>query len=263
MIYNQWIEKYPGKVDWDDVCRFAKLKERFIEKHIDYVNWNSVSQFQKLSESFIEKHYHLVNWNLIVIYQTLSVEFLDKVNFIWNTSNWNNISRCQNLTEDFITKYSDKVDWNYISQCQLLSDSFIIANQNNVNWNLITEFQNLSPSLMLKFIQNDKIKLHILINNQYSWNKLFEDVTNIVTLADHITVLNCCYDSLYLKNISRYEKQQNEIRIKKLYNKLLCINSSIICIQQQWLQCYYNPQFLICRKRLTREFQAMNNLLFY
>ena len=257
MIDYNWIERYPGKVDWNDICTFAKLTEKFIAKHANYVQWDRVSQFQKLSESFIQKHYHLVNWNLIVIYQHLSVEFLDELNFIWNSSNWNNISSCQILTEEFITKYCNKLNWNNISQYQSLSESFLIQNENNIDWNFISEFQNLSPPFVLKYVLNDKIKLHILINNRQSWNNLFNDVINIVKLANHITVLNCFYDSP-LKKADGYKKQQNIIVIKQLFNKLVSVNSSVIRIQQQWLQCYYNPQFLTCRKRLTREFEELN-----
>ena len=101
---------------------FQALSETFIEKYKGKLNWNNVSMYQKMSEEFIERHKNDVDWYYVSMFQKLSESFIEKFK---DYVAWQNISTYQKLSEPFIEKFKDKVTWRYISLYQTLSDKFI------------------------------------------------------------------------------------------------------------------------------------------
>ena len=222
-IDYKWIKKHPNKVDWNDVCMFGSLKLKWIENFEHFVNWNTVCTFQHLNENFIRKWYYRVNWDLIVIHQKLNDSFIDECHAIWNTDNWKNISRYQRLSSSFIDKYSTHLNWSELSLNPYLPSEIVVKYKNKIDWKM-------------------------LILNVKVWKRFIKSDYNLLKCADEITI-QCCTSS------------SNTSQLKKCFSRLIEINRKLIKIQNAWRICVSNPSFLICKKRLIREFNELNDLI--
>ena len=228
---ENFIEKYPSKIDWSSILYCQKLTESFIEKyqsHFSFVSilknqnvsekfiknngnkidnklWSIIVQYQKLSESFIEEEKNKKRFDLYktICHQTLSESFIEKLveENLFNDGAWNLVSAYQILSEPFMEKYQDKINWFSISKYQVLSEPFIEKYIDKLNLDYISKNQKLSETFIEKF--QDKVDW----NNISTYQKLSEDF--IDKFKDKV---DWYYISVYQKlSESFIEKHQNYV----------------------------------------------------
>jgi peroxiredoxin len=90
------LEKFQDKVDWNMICRYQQLNEKFIRKHLDKLNIKSILKYQELNDNFK---------NLLRTYSSKEIELLaNKYNI--------NIIKDNNgqFTKEFIEEFKNKIN---------------------------------------------------------------------------------------------------------------------------------------------------------
>ena len=107
----------------------------------------------------------------------------------------------------------------------------------------------MNQTLNSKFIYENASRLHwnLLPNNIKTWRLLSKDP---------LTIIKC---SLYIKNM-KDDKRQNSKRIAKMKELSIKLVYGVKIIQRQWKRCIANPEYYLCKRRLYREFEELNDL---
>jgi len=101
---NWFLHKYRTTMDWDDVCTYQNLNEKFIEEHVDcidsYSSWGYLCSHQDLSIDFLEKHEANIDWSSLIQNAYTVKELVEK--FYSHFSLFE--IRQRNLIEEFMTE---------------------------------------------------------------------------------------------------------------------------------------------------------------
>ena len=156
-----FLEKYKGKLYWNNICLHGNVSMSFINKYKDKINFHllirNINCPLKVYTQYTNKLKE--EWDYISKIE-LPVWVCKKIS---SHLNWSYVSILRHLSEDFIREFQNKVDWYYISKYQHLSETFIREFQDKVNWRCISGHQSLSEDFTREFIK--RIDLTELLSN--------------------------------------------------------------------------------------------------
>ena len=72
---------------------------------------------------------------------------------------------------------------------------------------------------------------------------------------------NLAKNLYYVSMLNNYLIEENEIKKSLENNEYIEIYDSVLTIQKYWLNSYYNPQYKVCKNRLLRQFEELNQEL--
>jgi hypothetical protein len=203
--------------DLDSVSYNKKVTWSIIINNLEYPwNWNVLSNNKNISWTLLQTYPILNNkLNWFIIYSNpYQVDIAIIENNPGKPWNWNNLSYHPNLKVDFIDKYK------------------------NENWNWDAIALNNSNCITADFILNNFDKFNI--------NKLHRNYYLTLEIIDKYKDKPWDWD-----NLSYNFKIYN---IESEFNKKAREHMAAYKILYTWLRSYYNPNYLICKKRLYKEY---------
>jgi hypothetical protein len=239
-------------INWDIVMKFKdkpwnwyllsdsdNLDWNIILKYIDLPwNWNLISLNLKVTSLILSTNQNW-NWNYLSYNKSITDEILqDHLDKPWN---WDNLSsNCQNsITKEFILNNPDK-PWDY----NKLGYYNVIIIDKITNWRIISRNCNLSFEFILehinKFIRDGDWE-YLSRNN----NITYEYVSNNRNLPWDWSVLSGNKNMLDIEVEFKLKAREHMAAYK---------------ILQYWLRSYYNPEYLICKRRLYNEFKNLTRV---
>ena len=228
------------------------LSLKFIQKNIDILDARLLSTNPNLTIDFIQK-YPNKQWEYSYFSKNGKFymnDVLKHPEIPWNYAalSWNNnimpedilknpqipwtpeqVSWNPNITLDFFEKYfiegNRPYDMKYISMSAGITMSDIESSMNKYNWNLnwVAENPNLTYDFFNKYIID--LSRFVLFRNEYN-----------------------CWDIHLAKNLFGY----HPYFIRKN------LESKIIPIQTKFIEKYWNPKYSLCRNRLLKQFNNLN-----
>lgn len=247
-LYENFVHLFKDKLNWDKISYNEHLSSSFLLKFNNYIHWDIVSINLCLSVEIISELFYFLIWDLLPVNKHFTEKIASAFNYMWTDHDWIfQISQYVKLSENFMRNYKNDLDWNRLSAHQIMSESFIIEFEHLINWDIISNKQTLSTNFIS--IYKDKINWIALVCNAKSRHNI--DYTNIyVTAIEHeITKYLDSNGFAYPLQYSIYRSYMTLI-IKKI-NKF---KQKIITIQKQWRHCVSNPSYVVCQRRLYREF---------
>lgn len=183
------------------------------------------------------------------------------VNDELNRHAWIGLSKNPNITIDFIRDYKDKLDFNLLSSNKAVKAEDIINNQ-DLRW---TEAVINNPNVNLEVIKMyipRKIRNDELFDIAKSQNIKPGELLSLDSLQkQNMNVIKKIYilnPNTSLSDIRQWKIRITDMRHNKLYGeirKIFYTIDRVERIEDQFLECYYNPQYKFCRKRVMRQYE--------
>jgi hypothetical protein len=284
------IETFPDKPwDWNMLSGRPDIDMSFISKFPTNWNWfilsrnNYIIQKSQIVEKYSEMPW---DWDYLSLGDTsLVLKFPDKP---WN---WLNISRKKSnpgiweliaafpnrfgeRNMEYIArhiKHTSEIEWDIVYKTIDLWDLNILFFEHGHNWDLVqkrpkwTKWNWKSVSRIVPWDIFEKY-----INNpDFTWNYHVISKKNnipwdIVIRYPHIPWKESNISrnlSLTLDFIKKFPYGPwNSYIIKKRFDYSIEEVISAKKIQRAWIQAYYNPNYLICRRRLKRQFEDLESI---
>jgi hypothetical protein len=176
------------------------------------------------------------DWYIMDLKPNLTLEFIQKhIDKPWN---FESLTHNIVITAEFVLKNKDKPwDWWSVGYKTDITMDIIKNNPDKLwNWDII----NSNSNIPINDIPLVHIKWNIISRrNNLKWNIIENNfdkslVWNTIRIIDILDV-----EDELLKRLRKYMVAYK--------------------IQQYWFRAYYNPNYLICKKRLSREFKYLTN----
>jgi hypothetical protein len=285
-IIKQNIDLYKSKLNWDGMgCNFdfeildnlglsvpwnfynlsycnSNINWDIVIKYKDQDwNWDYLSNCEKIDWNIIVDNLDQAwNWNHISFNLKITSQVLS-TNHNWN---WHHLSYNNSITDEILLDHPDK-PWDYAclsSSRNNISKEFVLNNpdkpwdydllaynNNIIIKDKITDWSMLSQNLDLSF---EFIKKNI---DKFirSGNWFFLSINNNLTYE----LLNNNRNLPW--NWGALSVNDNMLDIEVEYNKKTRLYLAAYKIQQYWLRAYYNPEYLICQRRLYNEFENLTS----
>jgi hypothetical protein len=255
-------------INWDIVIKY---------KDQDW-NWDFLSNSQNLDYNIILDHiYKPWNWDKISLNLKITSPVLS-TNYNWN---WNILSKNNSITEEILLDHKDK-PWNYSKLSSSISKEFVLNNPDKP-WDYnklaanniliikdkITDWSMVSEKLPLDFIKEN---INLFTTN-YSWrcitrneNMNFDFILEhkdkpldwiTISYSNYITYENVS-DNINLPwDWGALSGNKNMLDIESEFKLKAREHLAAYKIQQTWFKAYYNPEYLICKRRLYNEFENL------
>ena len=264
-LHVSFIFNFPDKAwDWMKLSRqvfksqsvkMTKLVEKFHDKPWDWEYLSSRSDIDlSLLYKFPNKSW---DWKGMMIYRPLVVmqlikDFPDKP--------W--------YYESIAKNKSIKMNWDIVYNTIEKWDIQTLFYNHGHNWDLVIKFPDKwskSWKSLSKIVDWDTLQKYpdlpwdfkiICKKSDIPWNMVIKTASilnwNWGILSNHY--------SLKLELVKRHAKYPwNRFVIKKRFDFLIDEYMAIIKIKRAWLRAYYDPQYVICRNRLKREFAELSS----
>jgi hypothetical protein len=148
------------------------------------------------------------------------------------------LSNCRNITKEFVLNNPDK-PWNYD---HLGYNNIIIADE-ITNWYIISKNLEISFEFILEHI-----------------NKFVRDGNwFFLSISKNITYENVNNNRNMPWNWDALSQNENMFNIENEYIIKTRKYMAAYKIRQTWLRAYYNPEYLICQRRLSREYENLTS----
>lgn len=245
-IDYKWIKRYPNRVDWTDISINAKLKNKFIRQYKDYVNWLEIGIHQRLNYETLSECGHYLDWNVIVMFQIIPEDLLIQYRDRMTEECWRiYVPRFQKLSTDFIQTYLESFEVYYLIKYQKLSKKQLIwCCQLNMG-QCVSKYHRLKPTMICELISELDWKL--LIRNPHIDANKFKD-HEIITIKP------------YLNRMFKYEVMRrgrcSEL-VWTLVHRLWRLERFAKTIQNYWRRAISDPNYIVCKRRLRREFNDL------
>jgi hypothetical protein len=245
--------------DWDALSNSRNLDYNIILEHINQAwNWDSISFNLKITSQVLSTNQNL-NYYILSFNKSITEEILiDHKDKPWNYVGLS--SNCQNISKEFVLNNPDK-PWNY----DLLAYKNIII-MDKIS-NLTTVIHN--TKLPLEFIKEN---IDLFTTDQ-QWRCLSKNenlnfdfiLDNLDKSLDWSAISSSDYITYEIVNNNRnlpwnwrcLTVNKNMLDIKSEFKLKAREHIAAYKIQQYWLRDYYNPEYLICQQRLSREFKSL------
>ena len=258
--------------DYESLSRRKNIDFNFVSEFIDKPwNWCEISYRNKIPIGMLIyiSTLHRLDWYKLS--QTYSdIEIAENIQLDWYWYNifslrdkesihliFRNIDHLENAILDKIvksicydTKNINKIPWHIIMKCEHI----------RWNWDLLSSRQDLSLECLLKYHKKDWHWKVISKNKAITWdfvskNKHLPWDYEFLSNNPNITLENINQTPFNNWNYDVFQVNPNFL----LSNEDLIKKNHAICIiQRAYKKCYYNPDYLVCRKRLIKEY---NNLI--
>jgi hypothetical protein len=210
-----------------------------IKKNIDLPwCWESISLNLKITSQVLSTNQNLDwDWDNLSGNESITEDILiDHKDKPWD---YGELSNCRNITKEFVLNNPDK-PWNYD---HLGYNNIIIADE-ITNWYIISKNLEISFEFILehinKFIRDGDWE-YLSRNN----NITYEYVSNNRNLPWDWSVLSGNKNMLDIEVEFKLKAREHMAAYK---------------ILQYWLRSYYNPEYLICKRRLYNEFKNLTRV---
>jgi hypothetical protein len=207
-------------------------------------------------------------WDCLSSHNNITLDIIQAHHGIWGW-NWHFVSRNPNLTLDFVLAHPDKDwDWYFISKNAHITEETVL-NHPGLSWNLmgISKNPNITPQYFGKCIT-----FYLSNNHALTWDVLKQviDTAAMATLNNELDWVGICknphitwdiilahpgypwkkYEELF-SNPSVFKPMERE-RLN-FYRQVLAVRK----IWRSWFRAITDPEFVICRKRLMKDFIAL------
>ena len=223
------------------------VKSEYIQDVLDVFMKNK----QNASWFYISKHVE-IKWEVI----------LNNPELPWD---WCGFSCNPNITIEIIKENLDKpFDWQYISENKAITLEIIVNNPElpwdwdfatfnpNITWKIITENPDKPWNFRSISYCNKSIRCQNIIVNPDKDLIIMSQNSNI-TLQIIEDNPDKPWDLLY------FSKNQNIFKCTPTKNVIKSISKwhAANVIKRRWFKCITDPAYMICRKRLMREFEKI------
>lgn len=221
-----------------NLSRNKNISLEFIEKHINNKYWDfkEVLQRPDITIEFVKKHY-----------KKFVGEYFDRAMFY--------ASKHPNITLKDIEENIDTIPWNKDGLWRNPNMTMTFARKYRNRFEL--------DEHMSSFTLNPSIGMNDIYQNLDLHWEFPKDYTTFQTLFD-----NPNFDVVFFVNDERFKKllpryQRTNIKNYLIQRGITGVGFSIplrkaaIKLQRQWRQCWYNPRYTLCKRRLLREYNEL------
>jgi hypothetical protein len=244
--------------NWDCLSESENLDYNIIVEYIYKPwNWDKISSNLKITSQVLSTNQNW-NWNYLSYNKSITEEILlDHKNKPWNYSKLS--SSRNSISKEFVLNNPDK-PWDYN---KLAANNIIIIDK-ITDWNLVSE------KLSLDFIKeninlfttdqswrcisrNENMNFDFILEHK---DKPFDWIT--ISYSNYITYeivsknRNLPWDWGALSGNKKMLDIESEFKLKAREHL------AAYKIQQTWFKAYYNPEYLICKRRLYNEFESLS-----
>ena len=267
-----FLKKYNlfDEFDMTVFCNFSKNIVNDVENnpHIDW-DWYCINYNTFLTEEFILKYHKKLNFYM------LSSNSCVKIDFVINNPDlhWNFYEICKNInmTPEYIVKLKNKLlGWNLLTLNPSVPIDFIM-NTPHFFWN----YENLSS--------REDITLEIMETYHYlcwDWSKIIQNSKNIpISFLKNVNQNTFGDDKSCIRfnhnlSVNDLEWLDDKICSSNFEGEISLFNGGCIIkneedyqkflnalkkIQIAFQNCYWFPQYKVCRDRLIREYNELFN----
>jgi hypothetical protein len=251
--------------NWDYLSESENLDYNIIVEHIYKPwNWDKISLKLKITSQVLSSNTTNHNWNWNILSQNNSITEEILINNPDNPWNWSKLSSCRNsISKEFVLNNPDKA-WDY----NILAANNIIIKDKITDWDLVS--QNLEMSLEFikenidlfmteqqwRYISRNKnIDFDFILQYKHKPLNWFDICLSKYITYEHVSNnRNLSWDWGVLSGNKNMLDIEVEFRLKA--REYLAAYK----IQQYWFRAYYNPEYLICQKRLYNEFENLTRV---
>ena len=245
------MERLSHFFNWKKIScsnNFHHLNFAFIHYFSHKFNWQFISAYPYLSSHFIKAFKNKIVWEEVKLYHTLSEQFIDEFSeYLIDEHNNLDLIFNKHLNENIIRKYSTQFnfDWNELSITNSLSKDFIHDFKDKLSWKAL--FYN--PFMIHKWIDFPK----------YFWFQCYYHVIHTIdTISNDLNWDSQYYQFTLLFIDSDFEIHTTLLNILDYWKTMIkIINIAASVIQKFWKFAISNPKYIVCKNRLTNEFNTL------
>jgi hypothetical protein len=225
--------------DWDNLSRYKNITWKDISANYDlFMSKINLSLFVYYKNNFdleIITNLPELNWNWQRMSSDNIIDYLFK-NFPDKPLDYYNLSSNRNITWNIVQDNPDK-PWDYNELSRNPNITWDIIQDNPDYFNGSWDFVSYNTNITSQIIQDNLDKPWSYYRLSHNPSITFDIVKNNLDKPWNWDFLSC-NENMFDIDTSKEEREY----------------MAVFKIKQYWLRSYYNPEFLICKKRLKREF---------
>ena len=258
--------------DYDNLSKRKNIDFNFVREFIDKPwIWYEISNCNKIPMDMVinisSAHIRLNWYNISQIYsdieiaENIQLEWYwykifssrnrESINFIFKNIDHLEDTTINKIARDICYDYEiiNKIPWNIIMKCENF----------HWNWGLLSARLDLSLECLLKYHKKDWNWKVISKNKVITWDFICKNAHlpwdyDFLSNNKNITIEQIKQTPFNNWNFSVFQANPNFLSSNE---DLIKKNHAICIIQRAYKQCYYNPDYLICRNRLIREYKIL------
>jgi hypothetical protein len=274
--------------DWESLSLNPNITWKIILNNIDYPwHWYNISEKKAVSWDDIKDNYDLfmskINLSLFTYFNLkVDLEVVENLpDLYWN---WYALSNISNITKILVNNWNKSWNWDILSKnipWSIIRDNpdkpwnwNILSTNSSITWNIVQD--NLDKPWNRPMLStNSNITFDIVFNNRDYFDGLWSNLSSNRNLTAKIIQDNpdkyWNYSELSHNLSITFDIVKNNLDkpwdwdILSWNENMFDIDTSkeereymaVFKIQQYWLKAYYNPDYLICKRRLLREFKNL------
>jgi len=248
--------------DWDwlhlsqykipiDILRIVNENNKNRNNKFKYLNWHSLST--KYTDTELSCCLTFPWWYNTRIFRKRTKESLETI--FQNVDKLSDqeiseILHINNLSCDYKTYH--KIPWSVIIK---IKDA-------NWNWYLFSERNDLNIKVIELYPEKDWNWEKISRNKNITWDFVVKNKDfpwNYRSLSENLNITHdILYNDLFYKrDLINFQRNPNFLLSDKDLIQIIKKNHAICVIQRAWRICNSNPEYLICKKRLLKDYYSL------